>query len=238
MARRKTAATPFAPAGVARADASPALTAVRCVALVVSELAHRWCASRRRRIRRRLSDARTSRKHRARATPRVGGGRWSAHRSADRAGRRASESWRRRSARSGGRCGARDGVEACGEVVGGRGGRAVGARRHSGGCGRRSRRASYCVTRRTLASRIAALYSRKLLPESWVVNPLSLSLILLSFRVAKAYVVPRSSSPLPHPPLSSLFLSSSFLSDDFGAWPRGLLIRSGHLPPSHFLASG
>ena len=40
-----------------------------------------------------------------------------------------TESWRRQSARSGGRCGARDGVEACGEVVGGRGRRAVWARR-------------------------------------------------------------------------------------------------------------
>ena len=43
----------------------------------------------------------------------------------------AESSWRR-SARSGGRCGARDGVEACGEVVGGRGGRAVWARRQEG----------------------------------------------------------------------------------------------------------
>ena len=40
-----------------------------------------------------------------------------------------AEGSRRRSARSGGRCGARDGVEACGEVVGGRGRRAVWARR-------------------------------------------------------------------------------------------------------------
>ena len=71
------------------------------------------------------------------------------------------------------------------------------------------------MTRRTLASRIAALYSRKLLPESWVVNPLSLisHSSLVSRGQSRRAATLLFSSPPPSAlfPFSFFFFSTSFL---------------------------
>ena len=64
------------------------------------------------------------------------------------------------------------------------------------------------MTRRTLASRIAALYSRKLLPESWVVNPLSL--ISHSSLVSRGQSRRAATLLFSSPPPSALFPFSFF----------------------------